>query len=50
MAFGCLWDIEPYERDRDVDGSDLAALADIAFDPSELAAFASDFGRDDCPE
>jgi len=36
------------DDDHDVDGSDLAHLAN-AFDASKLEAFATNFGRTNCP-
>jgi len=42
----CEGDFEPF--DGDVDGSDLATLADTPFDEDDLATFALEFGRDDC--
>jgi len=47
---GCVWDLDPDPPDGDVDGSDLAALADGPFDADDLEAFASEFGRNDCLE
>jgi hypothetical protein len=44
---GCRWDIEPEPGDGDVDGADLAEFLN-AFDPMNLAAFAAQFGRNDC--
>ncbi len=41
VAAACAYDLEP---DGDVDGLDLDAL-----NPADLAAFASEFGRTDCP-
>jgi len=38
------------DLDGDVDGPDLVAFADDPFDESELATFASEFGRTDCVE
>ncbi len=44
----CSWDFNP--PDRDVDGSDLAEFVAGAFDSSDLAAFAVEFGRINCFE
>jgi len=37
-----------FNNDGNVDGSDLAALANGVFDENDLAAFVSEFGRMDC--
>ncbi len=44
----CIWDIEPYEGDDDLDGLDLHAFVYENFDESDLSAFAWEFGRNDC--
>ena len=45
----CAWDLDT-EVDWDVDGLDLVVFVDMAFDAIDLLDFASEFGRDDCPE
>ena len=47
-SYGCPWDIEPAEGDRDMDGSDLVVFAQSGHDATAFESFAAHFGRTDC--
>ncbi len=52
LGLGCIWDLEPFPPDGDLDGLDLVEFA-TGFDlddynEDDLADFAVQFGRTDC--